>query len=186
LLRSQSIIGDPGRATGLEVAVEPWRLLETLLERAIVEVASMGADLQVIPKTAHALLVDPSPAAPNATNGFPRWVEPDGVLSRMDGRVAATFEAKYSNRPKREHVYQALSTAAALTSPVAVLVYPWREERLHYEVVGFHGHPLTLATMGVDLFSYRRGSSDRELASAIGGLLRETASRSLESAQDGR
>lgn len=171
LLRSQSIIGDPGRATGLEVAVEPWRLLETLLERVLVELASTDADLQVTPKTVHPLLVDRSPDAPATTESFPRWVEPDGMLARMDGRIVATFEAKYSNRPKREHVYQTLSTAAALTSPVAVLLYPWKEQPRHFEVIGFHGHPMMLATIGVDLFSYRRGRSDRELASAIGGLL---------------
>lgn len=171
ILRSQSIVGDPGRATGLEVAVEPWRLLETLLERALAALASSDDDLRVEPKTIYPLLVNRTDVGRPATDNFPRSVEPDGLLRRADGRVAASFEAKYASQPKRDHIYQALATAAALTSPMAVLLYPWREPPRFFDVTGFHEHPRTLVTIGVDLFGYRRGESDRELVAALGELV---------------
>lgn len=171
ILRSQSVVGDPGRATGLEVAVEPWRLLETLLERALAALAATDDDLRVEPKTTYPLLVDHASGVMTAgADGFPRAVEPDGLLTRRDGRVLATLEAKYANRPKRDHVYQALATAAALASPLAVLVYPWREAPRRFNVAGFHGHPQDLVTIGVGLFDYQRGASDRDLASVLGSL----------------
>ena len=102
---------------------------------------------------------------------FPRGVEPDGLLKQADGRILATFEAKYSNRPKREHVFQSLATAAALSSPLAILVYPWAEAPRRFEVTGFHGHPASLATVGVDLFGYRRGDGDKALAAIFRELL---------------
>lgn len=171
VLRSQSVIGDPGRATGLEVAVEPWRLLETLLERALAALAATDGELRVEPKVTYPLLTDRVAAVVTGADNFPRAVEPDGLLTGADGRVLATFEAKYSNHPKRDHVYQALATAAALTVPRAFLLYPWSEPPRVFDVTGFHGHPQTLVTIGVDLFSYRRDETDRELASALRTLL---------------
>lgn len=170
ILRSQSVVGDPGRATGLEVAVEPWRLLETYLGRALGALAAAGLGLVAQPKRSYSLLSERqrrdeeyegrrSFAAP-----FPASVEPDGCVTDAQGRTVATFEAKYSREVKREHVFQALTTAAALNSPLAVLVYPWREAPRTLDVTGFHGSPTTLVAMGVGLFDYRRGESDRELA----------------------
>ncbi|WP_183114087.1 5-methylcytosine restriction system specificity protein McrC [Mycobacteroides abscessus] len=173
ILRSRSVVGDPGRAAGVEVAVEPWKLLETLLERALAVLASSRDDLYVEPKSKHTLLEtqpDQDEADPEA---FPRSVEPDGLLKHADGRVAASFEAKYSATPNRSHVYQALATAAALDAPLAVLVYPWLEAPRRFNVQGFHGHPRVLVSIGVDLFSYRRGESDRKLAYALGELLKQ-------------
>lgn len=171
IIRSQSVVGDPGRATGLEVAVEPWRLLETLLERSLAAVAAVDADLRVQPKSTFPLLADCVDTQMAGGGRFPRAVEPDGVLRHTDGRVLATFEAKYSNRPKREHVFQALATAAALTSPTAFLLYPWAESPRRFSVTGFHGHPLSLVTIGVDLFSYRRGESDQKVAAQVRSLM---------------
>lgn len=170
ILRSQSVVGDPGRATGLEVAVEPWRLLETLLERSLAAIAAADANLRVPPKTTYPLLSD-ADAQWSGSDDFPRAVEPDGLLMHADGRVLATFEAKYSNRPKRDHVYQALTTAAALASPTAVLLYPWSERPRRLDVAGFHGHPHTLVTIGADLFAYRRYESDRKLAETVRALV---------------
>lgn len=169
ILRSQSVVGDPGRATGLEVAVEPWRLLETLLERTLVTLAATDGDVRVEQKTTPPLLTGEDSAG--GADAFPSAVEPDGLLTHADGRVLATFEAKYSKRPKRDHVYQALATAAALTSPVACLLYPWSEPPRRFDVTGFHGHPQTLMTIGVDLFGYRRGDSERELTKTLQVLL---------------
>lgn len=171
LLRSQSVVGDPGRATGLEVAVEPWRLLETLLRRALVALAATDDNIFVEPKTNHPLLTEQVEGGAVGASSFPRAVEPDGLLKNADGRVLATFEAKYSNGPKRDHVYQALATAAALTSPTAIVLYPWQERPRRFEVTGFHGHPRSLVTIGVDLFRYRRGSSDRELAESLSSFV---------------
>lgn len=171
ILRSQSVVGDPGRATGLEVAVEPWRLLETLLERGIAALAASDHELQFEPKATYPLLTDVMGVISTVNDTFPRGVEPDGLLKQADGRILATFEAKYSNRPKREHVFQSLATAAALSSPLAILVYPWAEAPRRFEVTGFHGHPASLATVGVDLFGYRRGDGDKALAAIFRELL---------------
>ncbi|MBL3685357.1 hypothetical protein D3248_00055 [Leucobacter zeae] len=172
ILRSQSVVGDPGRATGLEVAVEPWRMLETYLERALHALVASEDGVYVQPKLTYPLLSELKPASAPAVAGFPKSVEPDGLLIDDDGHAVATFEAKYSNRPKREHVFQALATAAALASPLAVLLYPWREEPRVLDVAGFHSSPSTLVAVGVGLFEYRRGRSDRKLAATIGELLR--------------
>lgn len=163
LLRNRSVVGDPGHATGLEVAVEPWPLLETLLERALRVVAERTPGLSLEPKRTHPLLLTSS------TGGVAQGVEPDGVLRWSDGRVAAAFEAKYSGgeTPKRDHVFQALTTAAALDSPLSVLVYPGKFAESTFEVVGFHGRPVRLVALGIDMFAYRAGSGDTERADAL-------------------
>jgi hypothetical protein len=171
LLRSQSVVGDPGRATGLEVAVEPWRLLETLLGRGLAALAAIDENIRVEPKSTYPLLTDNIDLVAASADNFPRAVEPDGLLKHADDRVLATFEAKYSNRPKREHVYQSLATAAALSAPIAILFYPWHETPRRFDVTGFHGRPALLVSIGVDLFGYRRGESDRKLAATLSDLL---------------
>lgn len=167
LLRTRSVIGDPGHATGLEVAVEPWPLLETLLERALTALVNSDRTLQLEPKRAHPLLL-------NITTGAPsQRVEPDGLLRWSDGGVAATFEAKYSAAasPSREHVFQALTTAAALDSPLSVLVYPGSTAPEVFDVIGVGGRPARLASIGLELFSYRRGTGDAQRAAKLRGLL---------------
>ncbi|WP_111720311.1 hypothetical protein [Homoserinimonas sp. OAct 916] len=171
ILRSQSVVGDPGRATGLEVAVEPWRLLETLLGRGLAALAATNEYIRVEPKATYPLLVDSIDISAARADNFPRRVEPDGLLKHADGRVLATFEAKYSNQPKSEHVYQSLATAAALSAPIAVLLYPWNEAPRRFDVTGFHECPTILVSIGVDLFGYRRGESDRELAVTLRDLM---------------
>ncbi|MCH6230170.1 McrC family protein [Microbacterium sp. CFH 31415] len=163
LLRNRSVVGDPGHATGLEVAVEPWPLLETLLERALRVVADRTPGLSLEPKRTHPLLLASS------TGGVAQGVEPDGVLRWSDGRVAAAFEAKYSGgeTPKRDHVFQALTTAAALDSPLSLLVYPGKFAESTFDVVGFHGRPVRLVALGIDMFAYRVGSGDTERADAL-------------------
>lgn len=163
LLRNRSVVGDAGHATGLEVAVEPWPLLETLLERALRVVAERTTGLFLEPKKTHPLLLTSN------TGGIAQSVEPDGVLRWSDGRVAAAFEAKYSGAetPKRDHVFQALTTAAALDSPLSLLVYPGKFVESTFEVVGFHGRPVRLVALGMDMFGYRSGSGDIERADAL-------------------
>lgn len=163
LLRNRSVLGDPGRSTGLEVAIEPWPLLETLLER-VLQAAADDPDnaIRFVPKGKHRLLHQNGKTA--------RSVEPDGVLADTDGNVIATFEAKYTaptEHPHRSHVYQALATAAALHSPTAVIVYPGDQPEKQYDIVGFQGRPERLITMGLSLFTYRRGEGERPRADRI-------------------
>jgi hypothetical protein len=168
VLRNRSVVGDPGHSVGLEVAIEPWPLLETLLERSLRALASDPAlSLQFPMKRKHPVLVDGAVVAKN--------VEPDGVL-RRDGQTIATFEAKYttaSDVPKESHLYQALTAAAVVHSPVAVLVYPGAEVPRVFDVLGFNGQPSKLATIGLDLYRYRRGGGGDVRARAIHDLLIE-------------
>lgn len=167
VLRNRSIINDPGHYAGLEVAMEPWPLLETLLERTLDfigrDFTSMLAPRE---KKNYAILESGGIAAGT--------VVPDGVLEYPDGRVAATFEAKYTRpgaQPKEDHRYQALSTAAVLRSPNSILVYPGNEKPKIYEVQGFGGKPSKLATIGLDLYGYRRDSGAESRAVQIMELL---------------
>lgn len=165
IIRNHSVVGDPGRSFGLEVAVEPWPLLETLLFRTL-RALSQNSSATPVRKSTHPLLL--------RTNGKTALnVIPDGALE-MHGRVIATFECKYTvprSTPKEDHAHQALSTAAALDSPLAVLVYPNDEAPTTYEVAGFHGYPATLVTVGLSLYDYQRGAGDRLRAEALHDLL---------------
>lgn len=166
VLKNRSVVGDPGRSIGLEVAVEPWPLLETLLGRVLNAVAqSPGMQVEVATKGKHPLL---SNAGTTATN-----VIPDGML-RQWGRVVATFEAKYTlpgETPREKHVYQALATAAALHSPLSVIVYPGDEPVKRYEVTGFSGTPVHLVTVGLKMYSYNRSNGDQPRAEIIRQIL---------------
>ncbi|MBK0422771.1 hypothetical protein JD292_11875 [Leucobacter sp. CSA2] len=167
ILRNKSVVNDPGHSVGLEVAVEPWPLLETLLERVLSAVErTPAAALQMRKKKNYPLLQHGSSVA--------GWVVPDGVLQRTDGSVAASFEAKYTSpkeHPQESHRYQALSTAAVLRAPVAVIVYPGRQAPKLYSVEGFNRQPAVLATVGLDLYGYSRFSDEKVRAEGLLQLL---------------
>ena len=95
---------------------------------------------------------------------------PDGVLIE-GGNVVATFEAKYSRRdlewPDRAHVFQALSTAAAWDSPIAVLVYPEAFDATTWVVHGFSGKPIRMVAVGLGMYSYTSGVGDRQRAERL-------------------
>lgn len=156
VLTKTSLFGHRGAYAGIGVAVESWPLLETLLERTLEEVSRVGQTrgllLESRMKGKERLLtqVGSSPQE----NFSP---EPDGRLFN-EGRVVATFEAKYSvfngRAPVREHIFQSLSTAAACGSPVAVLVYPGDFEPLNWRVSGFNGQPKHLLAIGLDMFTW--------------------------------
>jgi hypothetical protein len=165
LLRHLSVVGDPGRATGLEVAIEPWPLLETATERALAELARRENGWEFVPKGSWRLL--------SRRGRTSLHVVPDGML-RRNGEVAATFECKYTvpgETPKESHVHQALTTAAAVGSPLSVLVYPGSQPPRWFDVCGFNGTPQQLVTIGMDLFSYRRGIGDVARADKIAAVL---------------
>lgn len=166
VLRNRSLINDPGHSVGLEVAVEPWPLLETLLERTLDAVERSSAALRSVSKTRYPILLSGDDIAGE--------VEPDGVLANAAGEVVATFEAKYTRpgqHPKEEHRYQALATAAVLHAPLSVLVYPGAEAPKIYSVQGFNGKPARLATVGLDLYTYERDGGAASRARAIADLI---------------
>lgn len=165
LLRHRSVVGDPGRATGLEVSVETWLLLETALTRALRALASGPGNFEAVPKGKYPLLKQ-------GTETKLR-VEPDGLL-RKNGTVVASFECKYTlpgETPSEDHSHQALATAAAVSSPLSVLVYPGPQPARRYAVAGFQDMPRELVTVGLDLFAYRRGVGDVERANRIARIL---------------
>lgn len=167
VLRNRSLINDPGHSLGLEVAIEPWPLLETLLERSLKAVERISETLVFREKRKYPIL--------KMGDSIVGQVEPDGVLLENTGRVVATFEAKYtlpSSHPKDEHRYQALAAAAVLHSPVAILVYPGTQSPKIYDVQGFNGQPAQLATIGLGLYQYERGTGEANRAAAIVELLR--------------
>lgn len=106
-----------------------------------------------------------------------RTVEPDGSLWRGD-EVIATFEAKYSTAASgttfRSHYFQAVTTAAAVDSPLAVLVYPEMSAPVSWDVVGFDGKPARLVAVGLDLYGYQRGR-ERERGELLLGVVRDAA-----------
>ena len=174
ILSNSSLLRSTGQHRGVEVAIEAWPLLEHLLERGLraaqQEAAASGRTISIVPKGLRALLTNPSYSA------SARFVEPDGQLAEA-GQTIATFEAKYSpgplasRWPPRSHIFQALSTAAACDSPLAVLVYPRSFEPIWWDVAGFGGQPSHLAAIGVGLFSYRRGAGDIAAGQALSKVL---------------
>lgn len=166
VLRNRSLVNDPGHSVGLEVAVEPWPLLETLLERSLDAVERSSSTLRSVPKKPSSILLLGDEVAGE--------VVPDGVLENAAGETVATFEAKYTRpgqHPSKEHRYQALSTAAVLHAPLAVLVYPGKESPKVYDVQGFNGHPARLATIGLDLYGYERDFGAARRAEMLRNLI---------------
>jgi hypothetical protein len=172
ILSQRALLGRRGRLSGLEVAVEAWPLLETLLTRSLVaasvEATARGTNVMVDPSGA-TLLTSVGPT------GQGRDVIPDGRL-RGGPTTLATFEAKYSPRyasdwPQRNHVFQALATAAACGSPLAVLVYPERFDPVWWSVSGFNSKPKALAAIGLDLFGYSSGPGDVDRGNKVLDLL---------------
>lgn len=167
VIRNRSVINDPGHSLGLEVAVEPWPLLETLLMRSLEAVARDERwDLVTADRRSYPVL--------RFDGAVAGQVIPDGELRRRDGQVVATFEAKYTSPgidPADSHRYQALSTAAVLNSPLSVIVYPGKQEPKIYDVQGFKGRPAKLATIGLDMYEYDRGSGAKARAGRIMDLL---------------
>lgn len=165
LLRNRSVIGDPGRAVGVEVAVEPWPLLETALVRALKALESTDQEWRYAPKQKYQLL---------SIGGQKKLgVEPDGLILQ-GSQVVASFECKYTvpgNLPDEDHVHQTLTTASAVSSPIAVLIYPGDQAAIHYDVSGFNGTPQRLITVGLSLFSYRRSDGDQQRASMIAEVI---------------
>lgn len=171
IIRRISPLHRSGVLHGLGLAIEPWPLLEVLLTRAVQAAADQGRTAGMnfhapAEKIQHPLLTPQvsSEDSPLSRIHTPRSVEPDAVLY-LDDKVIATFEAKYNQptyRSTRDHFFQAITTAAAMDSPISVLVYPEEASPVVWHVTGFDGKPKKVVTLGVDMFSYRRRSGDAE------------------------
>lgn len=173
ILKNRSIVGNPGTINGLEVAVESWPLLETLLERVLQTVERDGRNgYHFEPKSRYPLLTKPR------SSSLIQAVEPDGLLTK-NALPAVSFEAKYTTRtskPDRDHAFQTLATAGALGTSIAILVYPGAEPPQVYEVGGSDG-PRFLATIGLSMFSYQRGRGDRDRAVQMEALIGDVQRR---------
>ena len=176
LLTQRAPLGPRGPHAGVSIAIEAWPLLERLVERAlraaVRQAGDQGRVLEPSFQEGQALLA-PHPDS----NVSSKSVRPEGVL-REGSRVLATFEAKYSLRgprskwPRRGHYFQALATAAAYDSELAVLVYPEAFESEWWTVEGFEGCPQRMAAVGLGLFSYERGIGDELRGTRLLDLLR--------------
>lgn len=181
ILKNRSVVGDPGTIHGLEVAVEPWPLLETLLERTLTALAKRSDGLyQVAEKTTHSLISD------SRTNAG-QSVIPDGLLMRSPGVPTISFEAKYTSdsaKPDRDHTFQTLATAGSLRTAIAVLVYPGDQEPCVYDVSGFSAGPRFLVTIGLSLFTYERGAGDHTRAQRLEAVLADLYLRLMRTPSD--
>jgi McrBC 5-methylcytosine restriction system component len=174
ILSQRSLLGPTGRYHGISIVIEAWPLLERLLQRALsaaVRLALKDGKQLGSPTKFGATLLD----QPRGSASASRRVEPDGRLE-LGGRTIATFEAKYQRRvdqewPYRGDIFQALATAAACGSPVAVLVYPETFPTAWWRVRGFDDHPAHLAAIGLGLFSYRGQRNDDALGRRVLDLL---------------
>ena len=174
VLSHMSLLRPIGNEHGLEVAIESWSLLEQLLTRTLKHVPSVTREEHSLePRLQHATFL----MRPIGSDGLTRSVRPDGEL-RHEDRTIATFEAKYSTRssgwPDRDHVFQAIATARALKSPLAVLVYPEMFGPKWSEVQAVGSYPHHIVAVGLGLFSYRKGTGDQERAVRIANLLKRS------------
>jgi hypothetical protein len=164
VLARRSVLGPQGTKAGVSIAIEPWPLLERLLERSLSAATRLakveGRLLSVGLQTEHAIL---KPVG--GTAGTVHTVRPDGLL--LEGAAPlASFEAKYrayspSEGPLRSEIYQAMAAARAVAAPLAVLVYPGKVDPGSWRVTTDGDSPCTVSVIGLDMFNYRRAGDDQ-------------------------
>lgn len=164
-----------GSLAGVEVALEPWRLLEELLDRTVTEVVRQarmaGLDWHNrIHPVIEFLHPDTSGRGDLVRLLSPRTGEPENLIIGPSGAVAS-FEAKYSRpagpRAIRGHMYQLLTTAAHAGSPCAVLVYPELAEPVHWRAANARTSVRDVYALGLNLFGYSRDGGVGERATVI-------------------
>lgn len=173
VLRQRLPLSERRMVEGMSLAIEPWPLLETLLDRSLKRAVSLHRDerpgLRAF-KQREVRFLDPI-----GVGHSPAILKPDSIIAEGD-RILANFEAKYrdfavTGRPLPEECYQAITAARAVCSPVAILVYPGRVTPRSWKVLQSGPHPARLAVVGLDMFSYRRGSGDNQRANLLMSLL---------------
>lgn len=171
ILSKTSLFGPTGRHAGMSLAVEAWPLLETALGRTLTAACAQGATLG---RRFHSVLQGEVDLATPALGlqGESFSPKPDGRLYE-DGKLVACFEAKYApfngTMPDRNHIYQAVATAAACRAPAAVLVYPGRHAARAWTLNLPEGCPKHLLALGLDLFKWPAAHADN--AAALMGAL---------------
>lgn len=168
VLRQKAPLGSRAALQGMSLAIEPWRLLERLLERTVAALASMldvgGFEYMSKRQSGTSFLT-------GSLKGDARRLLPDCVLAR-DGSAIANFEAKYrdyqrTGAPRREESYQAITAGRALGTSLAVLVYPNAMTPRIFEILQAGHRPDRLAVVGLDMFGYRRGSGEVSRATQL-------------------
>ena len=173
VLRQRVPLSDRRMLDGMSLAIEPWPLLETLLDRSLKRVVALNRDVRPDLRTTKQKEV--RFMEPIGGGHAPAVLRPDSIL--VEGtRVIANFEAKYrdfsaTGRPLREECYQAITASRAVGSPLAVLVYPGRLAPRSWTVLEDGPHPKRLTVVGLEMFSYRRGTGDIERAHLLMSLL---------------
>lgn len=179
-LRRVAPLHRDGALDGLGLALEPWPLLETLLERSLMSAAEMAIKEGFGGVEGHGhsgkYRVRSKVGETPSGVGFHKngAVDPDGMLT-VGGLPFATFEAKYTSPTSekiRTHSFQALTTAAAVGAPISVLVYPTSFKPIAWDIHGFHERPAKLVAVGLDLFGYRSGSGDTARAEVLLDIVR--------------
>lgn len=175
-----------GVLSGVEVALEPWVLLEELLDRTVRQIVqrakALGLDWRS-EKQATIPLLDPvEPGVGTLARLLSRRVaHPENLIVGPEG-VIASFEAKYS-RPRgpeqiRSHMYQLLITAAHAGSSCAVLVYPELSKPIHWTTASTRTSVTDVYAVGLDLFGYSAVEGCHHRADVILGLLRANSAAS--------
>ncbi|MCA8135667.1 McrC family protein [Burkholderia cepacia] len=174
IMSRTSLLGAKGNHNGVGLAIEAWPLLETLLERTLQSVQKLG----VVQGRQFTYQMQGSVRLLTPVGGPPQKPfapEPDGRLFE-NNTLIATFEAKYTEfegeAPSRNHIYQALSTAAACGAPTAILVYPNSFSPIVWNVSGFQGRPSRLIALGLDMFTWLPTTQAQSRAQMILDVLR--------------
>lgn len=179
VLSSAGFTSRHGSLSGVEVALEPWRLLEELLDRtvsAVVRLArSRGLDwLNRTHPTVELLEADVPGQGVLARLLSDRVAYPENLIEGTDGPIAS-FEAKYS-RPSgppaiRNHMYQLLTTASHAGAPCAVLVYPELADPIHWRVANAKTSVRDVYAVGLNLYGYTQHEGVGARAATILNLI---------------
>jgi hypothetical protein len=174
VLKQRSQFGRQSRPHGMSLVIEPWILLERLLERTLSSLAEQlttdfGTSFASKPQRAVTFLS----GAQLASDA--RHLVPDCVLLRNNSPLV-NFEAKYrdyarTGAPLRTESYQAITAGRALGTRLAILAYP---NDIPTKVLDVHkvGYPPEkLAIIGLDMFGYERGSGEKKRSQLIRSIL---------------
>jgi len=173
ILKQRTRFRQSMRPYGMSLVIEPWTLLERLLDRTLARLATQlntkGTVFRSRPQRGLTFLVGSAPKDGN------RQLVPDSVLLRH-GLPVINFEAKYrdyarTGAPHRGESYQAITAGRALGTSLAVLVYPNAMPGRLFDVRKSGHPPEQLAVVGLDMFGYRRGVGEKERANGIMSLL---------------
>ncbi|MEE3500478.1 5-methylcytosine restriction system specificity protein McrC [Acidiphilium acidophilum] len=172
VLKQRARFGPRSLSYGMSLVIEPWILLERLVERTLKHLAqrlSISGEMFTSRAQKRAVLLSGS----IRENSI--YSRPDCVLFR-GGVPIVNCEAKYrdyarTDAPLPEEVYQAVTAGRALGTLIAVLVYPNTMPSRTFTIQKSGHPPETLVILGVDMFGYRKSVGERERANKLLPLL---------------